>query len=392
MKIQQPSVLIPDQCNNPLAYYVIRCLKKANSKFQINVIVSSDKLSNDNSWLHCYNHSAYVDNLFFSENKIDSVEYLDEVVKIIESKKINIVFPASEEGFKLVSQYRKELSSLCQIIALPSHDDLHTAFDKWSLYLFLKQHNIPVPETFLLTESEQFNQLDYPVLLKPIDGSGGKNIQKLDHFDKENFQFIIDHPDETYIVQDYINGYDIGCNVLCENGQVITYTIQQLLGAEAGFVPKIDKLKFVHDSDVIDVVKKTMSVLKWSGVANLDLRYNSQTGQVNVIEINPRFWQSLMGSLSVGVNFPYLLYLLSNDISFAPISYEDKYYVKAQRFISDIFTGSLEYTLSDTNIKYLLSDLSGTLQFLFYEFLRTRIDPRMSKIFYQKHQNKKTVC
>jgi D-aspartate ligase len=392
MNIQEPSILIPDQCNNPLAYYVIRCLKKANSKFQINVIVSSDKVSSDNSWLHCYNHSAYVDNLFFSENKIDSLEYLDEVIQIIEDKKINIVFPASEEGFKLVSNYREKLSNLCRIVSLPSHEDLYTAFDKWDLYLLLKQHNIPVPETFLLTESEQFKHFSYPVLLKPIDGSGGKNIQKLDTFDKENLQFISDHPDETYIVQDYIHGYDIGCNVLCKNGQIIAYTIQQLLGAEAGFVPKIDKLKFVHDSDVIDVVKKTMSVLKWTGVANLDLRYNSQTGQVNVIEINPRFWQSLMGSLSVGINFPYLLYLLSNNTSFAPVSYEDKYYVKAQRFISDIFSGSLQYSLSDTNLKYLLSDPSGILQFLFHEFLRTKMDPRMSKIFYRKHQNKKALC
>lgn len=90
-----------------------------------------------------------------------------------------------------------------------------------------------------------------------------------------------------------------------------------------------------------------MNVLQWNGIANLDLRYNSQTGQLNVLEINPRIWQSLMGSLSVGVNFPYLLYLLSSDISFAPVSYPEKYYVKVGRFIRDVLNGSLEYSLSE---------------------------------------------
>lgn len=113
-----------------------------------------------------------------------------------------------------------------------------------------------------------------------------------------------------------------------------------------------------------------MQSLQWSGVANLDLRYNSKTGQLNVLEINPRFWQSLMGSVSIGVNFPYLLYLLSSDISFEPVFYQEKYYAKIQRFIKDTLNGSLEYSLSDTNIKYLLSDPSSVFQFMLHRFLK----------------------
>lgn len=371
MKIKQPSVLIPDQCDTPLAYYVIRCLKEANSKFKINVIVSSDQVPTGNAWQIFYKHSRYIDNLIFAENKIGSVEYLNEIIQIIENAGIDIVFPASEGGFKFVSKYRDELSKFCRIVALPSHEVLYTGYDKWSLYLFLKDA-VPVPKTVLLKEIEQFSQFNYPLLLKPIDGAGGKNIQKLDTWSKESFQAILNNPNEVYIVQEYIDGYDIDCNVLCQNGQVVAYTIQQPLGVEEGFSPKIDKLKFVHDSNVYDIVSKTMNVLQWSGVAHLDLRYNSKTGQLNVIEINPRFWQSLMGSLSVGVNFPYLLYLLSSDISFAPVSYPEKYYVKIGRFIKDALSGSLEYSLSDTNIKYLFSDPNSIFQFVLQRFLRKR--------------------
>jgi D-aspartate ligase len=384
MKTKQPSVLIPDWCNNPLAYYAIRSLKKASREFKINVIVSSsDQVSNDNCWLVFYKHSVYIDNLFISENEMGSEEYLDEVIRIIENTEIDIIFPASEEGFKFVSTRRDKLSSFCKVVALPSHDTLYTAFDKWSLYLFLKKHNIPMPKTVLFREMEQLSKFNYPVLLKPIDGSGGKNIEKLDSLVQESFQAILNNSKESYIVQEYIHGYDMGCSVLCWEGQVLAYTIQQQLGTDKGFAAKIDKLKFVHDSAVINIVTKTMNVLQWSGVANLDLRYNSKTRQLNVIEINPRFWQSMMGSLSAGVNFPYLLYLLSSGISLGDVSYQDKYYVKIQRLIRDVFNGSLEYSLSDTNIQIFLSDPNSVLQFIINKNLKNALPKKINNLFEQ---------
>lgn len=391
MKTKQPAVLIPDPCNTPLAYYAIRCLKEANSKFKINVIVSADQVSNEQEWLVFYKHSAYIDKLFFSKNLMNSVEYLDEVIHIIQNQQIDIILPASEDGFKFVAKFRKKLSKFCKVIALPSNDALDTAFDKWKLYNFLKKHDIPTPETYLFKQIEQISQFNYPVLVKPIDGCGGKNIQKFDTLAPESFQVILNQPSEVYLVQEYIDGYDMGCSVLCQDGQVIAYTIQQQLGLTEGFAPKIDKLKFVHDSAVIDIVKKTMNALKWSGVANLDLRYNSKTEQINIIEINPRFWQSLMGSLSVSVNFPYLLYLLSNDISFEFVLYQEKYYAKFNRFIKDALNGSLEYSLSNTNIKYFLSDINVLIYLSFDKVLKTRLFQKIINIFFDKLKNSKLL-
>lgn len=374
MKIKQPAILIVDSCNNPLAYYGIRSLKEASSKFKIHLLVSTEPESNNREWLYFYKSSRYVDHVVFSEAQMNSVDYLNDVIKTIETKGIDIVFPASEESFKFVSKYRDNLSHFCKIVALPSNDTLQTAFDKWKLHLFLKKHDIPTPETILLRDPEQLSQFNCPVLLKPIDGSGGKNIQKFDALTKENFPVILNHPtSETYIVQKYIDGYDMGCNVLCRHGEILAYTIQQQLGATVGFAAKIDKLKFVHDSAVLDLVTKTMSALQWSGIANLDLRYNSKTGEMNLLEINPRFWQSMMGSLSAGVNFPYLLYLLSNDISFEPVSYQEKYYAKFSRFIKDCLTGSLEYSLSDTNFIYFFSETISIMKFMFHRSLSHKL-------------------
>ena len=363
MNIKDASILIPDECDKPLAYYAIRCLKAANSNLKINVFAPSNKISDDNSWLIFYKHSRYIDRLIVSKNEIDSVDYLNEILKLIENENIDLVLPASEIGFKFVSKFREELSHFCRLVPLPNHDALHTAFNKWNLSIFLKEHNISAPTTVLLGELQQINQLTYPILVKPVDGSGGENIQKFDKPAAINFPTDRDTASKNYIVQEYIDGYDIDCNVLCHEGEILAYTVQQPLGVEAGFSPKIDKLKFVHDPAVFDLVKRTMHGLQWSGIAHLDLRYCSKTGQLYLIEINPRFWQSLMGSLSVGVNFPYLLYLLSIGADFEPVYYQEQYYAKFPRFIKDALSGSLNYSLDKTNLKYFLTDLIGVIQF-----------------------------
>lgn len=162
----------------------------------------------------------------------------------------------------------------------------------------------------------------------------------------------------------------MGCSVLCWQGKVLAYTIQQQLGESKGFSPKIDKLKFIHDSIILDIVSTTMEALQWNGIANLDLRYSYETGEIFLLEINPRFWQSLMGSLSIGVNFPHLLYLLSIDMSFAPVSYEDGYYAKFSRFFKDVLDGSAEYSWSDTNTKYFLLDPKSLLHLWLHRFFK----------------------
>ncbi len=363
MKIQKSSILIPDECDKPFAYYSIRCLKEADCNLKINIVVPCDRHENDNSWLIFYQHSRYVDRLFFSEHKMYSVDYLQDVIQIVKNEAIDLILPASEMGFKFVSKFRDELVKYCPLAALPSHDSLDIAFDKGKLGKFLQEQKIHTPKTVFVSDFLQGIKLNYPILFKPVVGSGGKGIQKFNSSEEIKLPNNYDSFPENYVVQEYITGYDIDCNVLCSEGKILAHTVQQPLGIEQGFSPKIDKLKFVHDATVLEVVQQAMSSLKWSGITHLDLRYCSKTGKLYIIEMNPRFWQSLMGSLVAGVNFPYLLYLLSSNVDFQPIDYQDKYYAKHSRVIKDILSGSLDYSLNDTNIKYLLTDLNGIFQF-----------------------------
>ena len=58
------------------------------------------------------------------------------------------------------------------------------------------------------------------------------------------------------------------------------------------------------------------TILKFCGVALIDLRNNNQDDHIKVLEINPRYWGSLIGALSTGVNFLYFACLSGLGIPF----------------------------------------------------------------------------
>jgi predicted ATP-grasp superfamily ATP-dependent carboligase len=62
----------------------------------------------------------------------------------------------------------------------------------------------------------------------------------------------------------------------------------------------------VRDEKVLAQVAALMQSLHWSGVANIDFKLDEQKGSMTVLEVNPRYWGSLLASLYAGVNFPYL--------------------------------------------------------------------------------------
>lgn len=62
--------------------------------------------------------------------------------------------------------------------------------------------------------------------------------------------------------------------------------------------------EFIEESNILKTISELMKSLNWSGVACVDIRFDNKEQIFKVIEINTRYWRSLMGSLAAGVNFP----------------------------------------------------------------------------------------
>ena len=104
-----------------------------------------------------------------------------------------------------------------------------------------------------------------------------------------------------------------------------------------------------------------MKKLNWSGIANIDLRYDELENNYKILEINPRFWGSVIGSLAAGINFPYLTCLTALGQTFEKPEYKNIFYAKPQislnmlvkKFVNNDHTLPEKYK---TGLLYSLTD------------------------------------
>ena len=218
--------------------------------------------------------------------------------------------PVGEAEVSFIEEYRAELEQYCSCQWVTPADDFKIAINKNELAAELKNIGVPVPIHAAISCEKDITDFTaitgFPVLLKPTRSSFGWGIRKfntlqplLDYFSKKNLY------QQEYILQQFIIGSDINCNVLCENGQVICHSIQESpVRYGVNFSPH-DTIRFGPDEQVIKEVQKVMSRFNWHGIANIDIRRDHQTRQIYILEINGRYWGSVIGSLKrAGLNFP----------------------------------------------------------------------------------------
>lgn len=301
------SVLIPDGEIHVLLY-VINCLSFFKN---IKVYVMSNKKKNH------MKHSRFVEK-FFYHPETTSKAWISAINDTAEAYDIDLIMPIYENAIRTLVENKSNLNAPQKLSILPNLDNLNTAGNKGLLYLFLMANQIPCPDSIIvkldnLPDTKEFN---YPLVVKPVKGGGGglgieiiKNKEALTNY-YQTYSFDCDT-----IIQEFIEGYDVCCNVLCKEGEVIAYSIQKgTLFRDGILTPQIG-FDFIENEALFQSTKKLMKTLNWSGVANIDWRFDKKNNVFKVIEINTRFWLGTDASAIAGVNFPYLYCLSSLGVS-----------------------------------------------------------------------------
>jgi predicted ATP-grasp superfamily ATP-dependent carboligase len=302
------SILIPDsEDHKPLTLQVIHCLSlKKNVKIYI---MSSDKQN-------YLKYSRYVEHVFYYKDTDDN-NWIHYINNQVEKHKIDIIMPVFEIGIKRLIENKKLVKRKEKLCILPSLLNFNTADDKGLLYTHLSTHGFPCPNSVIAKSNEVPNleALEFPVIAKPVTGfGGGQEIFVLKNNDDVIKYISSNKFDCNAIYQNFINGYDLCCNVLCDKGEVTAFSIQNASISEKDDVTPQTGFRFISESEVMEITKKVMKSLDWSGVANIDFRYDEEEKKFKIIEINTRYWINIDASAIANVNFPYLHALLTLNI------------------------------------------------------------------------------
>lgn len=278
----------------------------------------------DRNWVPV-RFSRHVTSFHSHPHTANESEQIEAIIRTVRRTNSNVLLPVTDCGTHLVCAWQTELSRHVALPPLPSTAGLKAVLDKNSLSRFLAEHGLPQPPTMILHSPEQaeieLRDLPFPALIKPANGSGGCGIRKfanralLMEFLRTNWS-----RERPALVQSYVQGRDVGCSVLCKDGKILAHTIQTSHLPRPDPFGNDEAVEFINDPQTLEVVAKLVSALNWGGVANIDLRRGSDE-QILLLDFNPRYWTSLLGSLSARVNFPHLACLAALGIQparFAP--------------------------------------------------------------------------
>jgi predicted ATP-grasp superfamily ATP-dependent carboligase len=255
-------------------------------------------------------HSRFFASFEEYKGEFDVKLWLNRIGEIVEERHIDVVLPISEFAIRTLSEHQKSLGWAAKLPQLPSPHTFDIATSKAKLADFLDSCDVPRPQTVVVsigvTARDRLSALGFPVLAKPPLSSGGIGIKRFEDLESLT-AFLAEQPsDERWVVQKLIEGHNIGINVLCRNGQILAATVQHAIKPPSKPFESPIGIEFRDDAPAMNVAERLIRELGWSGVANIDMRLDASHNIPLVLEINGRYWLSLLGSLNAGVNFPLL--------------------------------------------------------------------------------------
>ena len=287
---------------------------------------------------------------------------LKAVIQVLEQTRAKVLLPLDEPALELVASARESLLGLASLPLMPEPETLDLAGDKWRLSRFMERKGIPQPRTLLLeTGKEDLSSFPFPALIKKTKGSGGQGI-RLFQTREELLEFLEDQGREVrgVILQKYLSGGEVDCSLLAQEGRLLAYTIQRPLLPKNSY-DFARAIEFVHDPEALNLSARLMAELEYSGVAHVDLIRDQRSGRLKVLEINPRYWGSLVGSVRAGVNFPGLALRQALGLELPKPGFRETRFATAREALRLLCRrlgrrGAAGVPLGQTNLGFLLSD------------------------------------
>jgi hypothetical protein len=297
-----------------------------------------------------------------SMEKIELGLWLKRVDEIVARQQIDVVLPTSDFSIRALSEHGPSLACADRLAQLPNQHTFDMATNKASLAKFLTVHGIPQPPTVLVTVGAQMpdglSALNFPVLAKPPLLAGGRGIQRCKD-PAELDDFLADKPTgEIWVVQELVKGHDVCVNALCQKGKVIASTAQHAIDQSPySFGPPTD-FEFKSDLLATGIAGRLIEKLSWSGIANIDMRFDTKRNAPVVLEVNGRYWASLLGSMNAGVNFPLLACEAISGSTVSNRHPRDTRYFRGKSNMLQSLTGGGKHRVkpSETDLRYFVQD------------------------------------
>lgn len=253
----------------------------------------------------------------------DLLDYKNSLLAIAARPEVRVIIPTLEADTYLLAKYQDEFADHVDVV-IPSLDRLRTVHDRLRLFEAAKSAGVPVPETRLLGDVENWDQRlivksrynviveEYDDTYAPDESDQVKNVLYFQPGDDPDIEAIQEEMRHEPIVQEFVpttDEYLFGA--LYDHGEAVTtFQHRQIRGEtyaggggsyrESVDIPKLE-----------EVGRALLDHLDWHGLACIEYMKDARNREFKLTEINPRIWRSLPFAVQAGADFPYHYWLLA---------------------------------------------------------------------------------
>ena len=263
----------------------------------------------------------------------DPGNFISQIVEIKDRLAVDMIIPVTDlTTMLLVSQ--SNLSKSVHVAAPPAAS-YEALTDKARLVDLARTLGISVPETRIAKSAEAVvdaaHSFGFPVVLKPArsrylkDGrvrATGVQIVQSEQMLLAAAGSLAWLDDIPCLVQRFVSGYGAGAFALYGPSGSIAWFAHRRLREK----PPTGGVSVLSESAPLNpalqsAAGKLLSAVGWNGLAMVEFRI-APDGTPFLMEVNGRFWGSLQLSIDSGIDFPWLLYQLTQGMPVAaPASY-----------------------------------------------------------------------
>ena len=234
--------------------------------------------------------------------------YVVNVIDLVRKIEPRIVLPVGFIDNLLLSKY-KDVISKYAFVPVPSYDSLIFVSNKLRTQALCDRLGIKYPKT-IKAPSITTIKLSTPIVIKGLSDSSKPKYIFSEKMVKEHMQYLLGH---GQIFQEFIPGFGVGYFVLAAEGEpLLEFCHRRVIEVKPSGGASIVACRY-FDPRAYVYGRRIVKHLRWTGVLMVEFRKHLETGELYLMEINPKFWGSLELPVSLGYDFPamfvkYVLY------------------------------------------------------------------------------------
>lgn len=238
--------------------------------------------------------------------RITEPGYLDVIYDICRKEAITGVLSLIDPELSLIAAHEEDFRRLGVTIIGSDFACCERTLNKWSLYCWMMEHGYPCAKTYCTLEAFRQNlkcgAIDFPVFVKPMNGSASMQIAKAD--DMETAEFLYLHSGQPMIIQEYMTGQEIGADAYIDliSHKVVSIFTKKKLVMRAG---ETDKAISFIDEKLFDQIERFVMESGFAGQIDIDIF--ERDGIYYFSEVNPRFGGGYPHAYACGVDHMTLI-------------------------------------------------------------------------------------